>query len=146
MTDFRPVFEVGKFNSPRSKSTNRHSRSKISRRRQPVKSKSRIAAVANGDTTVIRRSGFAKCLAFGPHSLTVHGTPTVLASRSAQPLELLRRQEPLACGFAELLDAARRVDCVSGQEAARDAEREQGRDARQRAVGGHGMALVDLDV
>jgi len=56
----------------------------ISRKRQPVNSSSRMAAVANGDTFV-RRLVFGTCLALGFDSSTIQGKPTVSAWRRVSP-------------------------------------------------------------
>jgi hypothetical protein len=59
--DFLPVFEVGKFRSPRSKSTYSRFAVRISRRRAPVRVKRRIAATANGSSLRYR---FARAVAY----------------------------------------------------------------------------------
>ena len=62
-----------------------HLRCKISRRRQPVNSSSRIAAAAKGAILVKRFLALGRCLAPGFRSSTSQGMPSVSASRSADP-------------------------------------------------------------
>lgn len=69
-TDFLPVFEVGKFINPRSKSTYSHFAVRISKA-SPGQDQSRTAAIANGSSLRRRFSGFGACFAFGFASSTV---------------------------------------------------------------------------
>ena len=131
---------------PRSKSTSDHRRSRISRSRQPVKSRSRIAAPAKGEMTV-RRSLFRNMLGgrFGFVHRPGDAYRLGLDERCAEPFEFLRRQVIARVRVSGNLSIPRAGFMMAGREqAALFPEREHRRKCRQGAVRRHGMAFPDL--
>src|SRR5262249_8667862 len=80
----RPVLLSGRKSIPLSRSSSSQRKLRISRSRQPVSNRRRMAAVANGET-FDRRFFLGICFAVARVSSTSQGTPTVSASRRALP-------------------------------------------------------------